>query len=302
MCWFVRVFVYCTDIVDVLRQDKGNVKMMFDDNGMNNQIEEDERYALLNDKRFIECLQCEVKFLKDSDMSLLIDPQEIYENDDGLGWNDSMAYLNYNQDPKCLSKNTPICSTKNKPLLKCGFIITGRPKKVWAIRFPNATIESDDCNNKWFQIGTDMMLTTYNVLNKYRCKVQSAQQYGIRHFSEIENVKAVDTVVASTKNVNQLETNDREGEITTNTTMTEDGENCCSGDRCGMIESETKFIIRKNIRHKCCVCKGAMHGGICGAEATTIMINSRCDQNDVICFVCIDKETKSNCKYMYEMN
>src|SRR5688500_5404407 len=105
--------------------------MMSGDNGLINQIEEDDRYTCLNDNVFTVCRQCDVEFLKNSDMSMLIDPKEIYENDDRMGWNDSMAYLNYNQDHTSSSKDIQICSTKNKPLLKCGFIITGQPKKVW---------------------------------------------------------------------------------------------------------------------------------------------------------------------------
>ena len=272
--------------------------MISDANGVIEDSEIDDSYTFLNNTLLTQCLKYEVEFLKNSNMSMLIDPEELYVNDDGSSWNDSMAYLCDNKDNISLLKKRQLCSKKDKPLLKCGFIITGRPKKVWAINLPNASIEIDDCNNKWFQVGKDMILTTYNVLYKYRCQVQSAQQYGIRHFSDTYKNKEINTVVVSTKDAKNAEAVNTQGIISTITKITQDGELCCSGDRCGMIHSDTRFIMRKNIRHKCCVCKGAMHRGICGAKASTILINSSYGQNNVICYLCISKESLKSCKLL----
>jgi len=70
------------------------------------------------------------------------------------------------------------------------------------------------------------------------------------------------------------------------------GEYCCAGKLCGMKGINNGFIPKKNFRHKCVKCKGVMHGGICGAEASTVL-NLNCGHNDVICFICIEAHNKT---------
>ena len=86
--------------------------------------------AMLNDDCFMQCLQSEVEYLKNRDTSLLIDPCDIYNKDTGDNWNDAMAYLNSDETGVSKSKNLTATIKKNKSLVKCGFVITGRPKKV----------------------------------------------------------------------------------------------------------------------------------------------------------------------------
>ena len=53
------------------------------------------------------------------------------------------------------------------------------PPKIWALKTKNCTVEEDDLNNKWFQIGNDMILTKQDDLSKYRMSVQCAVEFGI---------------------------------------------------------------------------------------------------------------------------
>src|SRR5687767_2667174 len=99
--------------------------------------------AMLNNDCFMKCLKSEVDYLKNCDHSLLIDPSDIYNNVTGEDWNDAMAYLNSDESGVSKSKNLTATIKKNKSLLKCGFLITGRPKKVWALKLTAASIESD---------------------------------------------------------------------------------------------------------------------------------------------------------------
>ena len=62
--------------------------------------------------------------------------------------------------------------------MKCGFVFVGRPKKIWAINIPDACIDSDDQGDIWFQIGDDMLLTTFENLSKFRKAVQLGFEYG----------------------------------------------------------------------------------------------------------------------------
>ena len=55
---------------------------------------------------FTQCLCHEVNFLKNSDMSLLIDPLELYNmGDDGSSWNDAMAFLKQEDTIQSSKKN-----------------------------------------------------------------------------------------------------------------------------------------------------------------------------------------------------
>ena len=49
--------------------------------------------------------------------------------------------------------------------MKCGFVITGLPKIVWALKLPTTTIEEDEQNENWYQLGTNMMITKYTINN-----------------------------------------------------------------------------------------------------------------------------------------
>lgn len=120
-------------------------------------------------------------------MTLLIKPSKIYLKKDGLTWNDGMAYLNEDIINFSNLQQSSQTSKKNKGLLKCGFIITGWPKIVWAIYVQGVSIEADNLNNMWYQINTDMLLTRYDDLAKYRSKVQNALEFGTR--LSIENNK-----------------------------------------------------------------------------------------------------------------
>src|SRR5688500_3834208 len=111
--------------------------------------------TMLNDDCFMRCLQTEVDFLNNSDMNLLIDPCDIYTDGIGEEWNDAMAYLNSDESGLKKTKNLSATIKKNKSLMKCGFVITGRPKKVWALKLPTATIESDEHKENWYQLGSD---------------------------------------------------------------------------------------------------------------------------------------------------
>src|SRR5687767_3166382 len=138
-----------------------------------------DKLTFLNDMPYTLCLQQEVLFLNSGNMELLVDPLAIYVSADGDNWNDSMAYLDNDLTTDQNSRQTNLTHKKNKELLKCGFLVTGRPKKVWGIKLPNATIEPDNLNNKWYQVGNDMLITKYDELSKYRSNVQLALNFGI---------------------------------------------------------------------------------------------------------------------------
>ena len=108
--------------------------------------------------------------------------------DDNETWNDSMAYLveqkGKNTHLEKLTTNTNRC----KGLLKCGFVITGRPKKVWALQIENATIEEDINNKKWFKIGDKILMTNKECLEKYILSVQHSHEFGMDH---IENTNKI---------------------------------------------------------------------------------------------------------------
>src|SRR5687768_8271571 len=98
--------------------------------------------TMLNDNCFMRCLQSEVEYLKSCNMSLLTDPCGIINKEQEEVWNDAMAYLNSVETGVSKTKNLTAI-IKNKSSLKCGFVITGQPKKVWALNTPSATIELD---------------------------------------------------------------------------------------------------------------------------------------------------------------
>src|SRR5688500_13584604 len=110
-------------------------------------------------------------------------------------------------------------------MLKCRFIYTGRPKKIWAMRIDGATIDVDDKDNQWYQIGTDMLLTSYDELGKYRNSVQSAQEFGVSHFvatdelqwSNVTNVEKT-TGLSSPENISDAHNSN-----------TDEDEYCCAG-------------------------------------------------------------------------
>ena len=80
------------------------------------------------------------------------------------------------------------------------------------------------------------------------------------------------------------------------------GEYCCAGVLCGVSNGEVSFMLTAVIKHRCVICKGAMHGGICGAEASTVLENCNLGTMDVICFPCITKENTKKVKKIIYMN
>src|SRR5688500_3117642 len=125
------------------------------------------KLSLLLDTPYGHCLKHEVEFLMNGDMDMLINPTKLFMPNESEIWNDSMAYLSRNDNT-----DTSMINNQGKPLLKCRFVVTGRPKKIWALKIRNCSIEEDDLNNKWFQIGNDMLLTKRDDLLKYRMSVQ----------------------------------------------------------------------------------------------------------------------------------
>ena len=244
--------------------------------------------SLLSDKPYLQCLRHEVKFLMTGDMNMLIHPKKLLNSSDEIDWDDSMAYL--------VDDNNGAMSLNNncvQPLLKCGFVVTGCPKKVWALNLINSTIEECDLNNKWFQIENNMLLTKRNDLAKYRKTVQCAVEFGIdkvvpKDKSSPDNSRCgtleseVEVVGFST----HIES------IPQETSGGDKGEFCCSGKLCGKAKESTTFIKKNMICHKCCICNKAMHGGLCGAEASTILLENECTATAVICFLCIKKKGK----------
>src|SRR6476620_4813155 len=92
---------------------------------------------------FALCLKQEIEFLNTGNMNLLIDPLKIYESDVAGAWNDAMAYLMDNVVAGTHPKHSTVINKTNRELIKCGFVATGRPKKIWALNVDNACIEPD---------------------------------------------------------------------------------------------------------------------------------------------------------------
>jgi len=219
-------------------------------------------------------------------MNLLLDPRLIYNDDPRLVWDDSMAYLNDNEVCNSNLKDLSHNKKKSIALLKCGFLRTGCPKKIWVLNIQGASIEVDHLNNKWYQIESDMLLTSYDDLTKFRTTVQKALQYGIHRYvdqstsmvTETKNVITTNCLNKSNNNRKDMNVNDSDVVM------------CCAGEQCGLSKSQSNFILISKIKHRCIVCLKAMHGGVCGAEACTVLKESECGPNAVICFPCIDKE------------
>ena len=171
-------------------------------------------------------------------------------------------------------------------MLKCGFVITGRPKKVWALKLEKLSIEEDSFNNKWYQIDNQILACNREDLAKYRKKVQSAVQYGIKGCAGKLNDSANESYTEN--QMTSLHCSDLEN----NTANEVEGELCCAGILCGKANEATIFIAKSLIKHRCCVCRKAMHGGLCGAEASTILVQSECSLNSVICHICINNREK----------
>ena len=246
---------------------------------------------IICDPLYKQCLIHEVEFQMSGDMDMVINPNMLYNNNKGDDWNDSMAYLSVED-----KGNISINNTHVKSLLKCGFVVTGRPKKVWALNLEKCTISIDNQNNKWFQIGSDMLSTEWDDLTKYRTSVNCAVEYGI------------DKVIPKTaNNKSDVTSNMVDVETDSNTCITNiqntnecsnpmnEGEFCCAGVLCGKAKESTTYIVKSMIRHRCCVCKKGMHGGICGAEAATILMASECSPSSVICFLCIAEKGETKC-------
>ena len=87
------------------------------------------KLSLLSDTPCRHCLKHEVEFLMNGDMNILINPEKLYIHNEGEIWNGSMAYLSQN-DNADMSMN----DNQGKPLLKCRFVVTGCPKKIWALK------------------------------------------------------------------------------------------------------------------------------------------------------------------------
>ena len=66
-----------------------------------------------------------------------------------------------------------------------------------------------------------------------------------------------------------------------------DGVFCCASMLCGKPKESTTYIEQSMICHRCCICSKAMHGSICGAEASTILLETECTSTLVICSLCI---------------
>lgn len=193
-----------------------------------------DKLTFLNDMPYTLCLQQEVLFLNSGNMELLVDMVTIYVSNDGDSWNDSMAYLNNDLTTDQNSRQSNLTHKKNKELLKCGFIVTGRPKKIWCLKLPKATIGPDNLNNKWYQVGNDMMVTKYEELSKYRRNVQLALNFGIKkNCTTIPQLDENAIVVpiadkAMTGNTDCFHEDNRDNRT--------HGVFCCAKDLCGMGE------------------------------------------------------------------
>ena len=69
------------------------------------------------------------------DMNLLINPNILYIDNEVDIWNDLMVYLSWIDNA-----DTSMNNNQGKPLLKCGFVVTGCPKKIWALNLKNIII------------------------------------------------------------------------------------------------------------------------------------------------------------------
>lgn len=183
-------------------------------------------------------------------------------------WKDLMAYLNSENISTARTKGHKASQNRGKALLKRGFVVTSCPKKVWAICLPNSSIDNDDEDNKWFQIGSDMLIMDYTELCKYRNKIGCVQEFGLKKLLVIQWLKKNnDTNIEVVDGIDNVDVDD------TNDIDKEDGEYCCAGDLCGISVDNSCFILKASIKHRCIVCKGTMHGGVCGAEANTVLKN-----------------------------
>lgn len=86
----------------------------------------------------------------------------------------------------------------------------------------------------------------------------------------------------------QLELSEENDKMEQSIVESDEGEYCCAGSMCGIDKSQTKLIYKADIRHQCCVCKKVMHGGICGAEALTVLTDQVFAVGAVVCFMCIN--------------
>jgi len=161
---------------------------------------------------------------------------------------------------------------------------------------PFATIESDENNDYWYQLGTDMMITKYDQLCKHRSKVQYALEYGNK-WSGFSASKVVNTTgsveIPNMGNENGMNSLNNERVSINNAMQERDFVECCVGIQCELALTQSNQICKNNIRHSCVVCKLPVHGGICGAEASTVLSDGDCETNGVICYLCIDKLNQS---------
>lgn len=152
---------------------------------VNDNAETEKESSFLTSEGYTICLSMELEFLRGGDMRLVIDPIDIYNiDDDDKGnepleeWNDSMAYLIEDVGMSSGKRKTVSQKDDKKPLLKCGFVLSGRPKKVWALQLPGGFIAEDDKNIKWLQVKDELLLTRRSDLLRYRKKVQCALEFG----------------------------------------------------------------------------------------------------------------------------
>jgi len=254
------------------------------------------RHTFLDDDSFAKCLKMEVNFLKSGDTSLLIDPQNIYVRQDNMEWSDLMAYLQDDAIDVSYTRKQSQALKKNKSLLKCGFVFSGWPKKIWAINIQTACIDSDDQGNIWFQIGDDMLLTSFEDLSKFRKAVQLGFEYGQKNPIVGNSTPIQDILITSDNNDEDTTNNKHTNPKSININQ---GVYCCAGELCGMKGINNGFIIKEKIQHKCVKCNGVMHGGICGAEASTILTTTICGHMDVICFVCMNAHNNTCGMYFF---
>ena len=264
--------------------------------------------TFLDNEPFTSCLRQEVEFMKTANMNLLVDPLDIYFVDTVV-WNDSMAYLSEEEATIVNSKSLLNNKRTNKSILKCGFLVTGRPKKVWALKMGKATIQEDAKSIVWYQVDVDMLITKFDDLLKFRNSVQCALKFGVPSKPLTIPITGTNAVTNRTQfflsqqGSELIQPNHRIQPISCETsndnTPACDGEFCCAGEKCGMALTGSTFIACNKIKHKCVVCEKAVHGGICGAEACTILAENNGSPNGVICFLCISIEQKNNGKTLY---
>src|SRR5688572_11046544 len=112
--------------------------------------------TMLNDNCFMRYLHSEVEYLKNCNMSLLIDPCDIINKEQEEVWNDALAYLNSDETGVNRTKNLAATIKKQKfiEVWLCDYWAT---KKVWALNLPSVTVELDENYENWYQLGKDMM-------------------------------------------------------------------------------------------------------------------------------------------------